>query len=100
MDKNPETVEKFRSALLKGWEAAMDPANAAAVLDEVKKLDKSTNEETIKKQLAATRELIKPSTSIKIGTIDIAAWKQTESIMLKEKQIKKKPPEIQGAKNF
>lgn len=86
---NPELVEKFLSALLKGWEASMDPANEAAVLNEVKKLDKSTNDEIMRQQLIATRELIKPSPVIKIGTIDIPAWKQTESIMLEEKQIKK-----------
>jgi len=86
---NPGIVEKFLNALLQGWEAAMDPANEATVLKVVKKLDKSTNDEIRKKQLNATRKLIKPSESIKIGTIDVKAWRQTEDIMLKEKLIKK-----------
>ena len=86
---SPELVEKFLTALLKGWEAAMDPANEAAVLEEIKKRDKSTNEEIMRQQLIATRDLIKPSPMIKIGTLDTAAWKQTESIMLEERQIKK-----------
>jgi NitT/TauT family transport system substrate-binding protein len=84
----PKRVKKFLRALLKGWEAAMDPVNETAVLAAVKKLDKGTQGMIRKEQLAATRKLIKPLPSTGIGTIDIAAWKQTEQIMLKEKQIK------------
>jgi len=72
----------------------MDPANEAAVLSAVKKLDKGTSDDIRRKQLIATRELIKPSASMKIGWIDVAAWEQTEKIMLKENQIKK-PVHIQ-----
>jgi len=86
---SPEVVKKFMDALLKGWEAAMDPANEADVLMEVKKQDKESNDELRRLQLIATRELIKPSATIKIGSMDIEAWKQTEAIMLSEKQIKK-----------
>jgi len=86
---HPKVVEKFLKALLKGWETAMDPANEEDALFVVKAFDKGASDEIRKKQLVATRELIKPSISVKIGTIDISAWKQTESIMLKEKQIKK-----------
>jgi NitT/TauT family transport system substrate-binding protein len=86
---HPKTVDKFLSALLKGWEAAMDPDNEVIALEVVKKLDKGKSDDIRQKQLAATRKLIKPSRAVKIGTIDIAAWKQTEEIMLKEKQIKK-----------
>jgi NitT/TauT family transport system substrate-binding protein len=85
----PEVVKKFMGALLKGWEAAMDPANEADVLMEVKKQDKESNDELRRLQLIATRELIKPSAGIKIGAMDVEAWKQTEAIMLNEKQIKK-----------
>lgn len=89
LKNKPHVVEKFVGALLKGWEAAMDPVNEAAVLKAVKRLDKSTNDDIMRQQLRATKELIKPSPSIAIGTIDREAWKQTERIMLKEKQIKK-----------
>ncbi len=85
----PEVVKQFMDALLKGWEAAMDPANEADVLTEVKKQDKESNDELRRLQLIATRELIKPSATVKIGTMDVEAWKQTEAIMLNEKQIKK-----------
>jgi len=94
LKKNPAVVEKFLNALLNGWEGAMDPANEAAVLSAVKKLDKGTSDDIRRKQLIATRELIKPSASMKIGWIDVAAWEQTEKIMLKENQIKK-PVHIQ-----
>ncbi len=89
MKKNPKIVEKFLTALLRGWEAAMDPANEALVLSAVKGLDKDADDRLRQLQLAATRKLIKPSPSVKIGTIDAEAWKQTEAIMLKENQIKK-----------
>jgi len=89
MKNNPDIVEEFLNALLKGWEEAMDPGNEEKVLKAVKKFDRGNNDDLRKKQLDATRKLIKPSALIKIGTIDINAWKQTESIMLGEKQIKK-----------
>ena len=89
LKKNPDTVKKFVAALLAGWEAAMDPANKSTVLAAIKKLDKGTFDDIRKKQLAATRKLIKPSASVRIGTIDTAAWKQTEQIMISEKQIKR-----------
>ncbi|WP_457552928.1 ABC transporter substrate-binding protein [Desulfobacula sp.] len=89
LKNKPDLVEKFLNALLKGWEAAMDPANEAKTLKVVKKRDKGINDDIRKKQLNVTRNLVKPSVSIKIGTIDMAAWQQTETIMLKEKQIKK-----------
>jgi len=89
LKERPDIVEKFVNALLKGWETAMDPANEAATLKVVKQKDRINSDETRRKQLTATRDLIKPSKSFKIGTINIKAWKQTESIMLREKQIKK-----------
>ncbi len=88
LKKHPETVNKFINALLAGWEAAMDSENEAVTLDVVKKLDKGKSDEIRQKQLSATRKLIKPSASLKIGIIDTVAWKQTEAIMLNEKQIK------------
>jgi len=89
MKNNPDIVEEFLNALLKGWEEAMDPGNEEKVLKAVKKFDRGNNNDIRKKQLGATRTLIKPSAHIKIGTNDNNAWKQTESIRLGEKQIKK-----------
>ncbi len=85
--KHPDTVKTFMTALLSAWEFAMDPANEARVLAEIKKKDKGTKDDIRKKQLDATRPLVKPATGVKIGTIDVKAWQQTESIMVKEKQV-------------
>ncbi len=82
-------MEKFLAALLQGWEAAMNPANETAVLAEVKQLEKDGQDDTMRKQLAATRELVQSAPAVKIGAVDKAAWQQTEAIMLKEKQIQR-----------
>jgi len=89
LKKNPYLVKAFLTALLKAWEAAMDPANEALVLETVKKKDKATQDDIRKKQLSATRQLIKPLKDLPIGRINIEAWKQTEEIMLARKQIRK-----------
>jgi NitT/TauT family transport system substrate-binding protein len=88
MKNHPARVKNFMGALLAAWEAAMDPSNEAAVLAAVKKRDKGTRDDIRQKQLTATRELIKPDKGVRIGRIDIAAWKQTETLMLNEQQIK------------
>ena len=87
MEKHPGTVKSFMTALLSAWEFAVDPANEPQVLAQIKKKDKSTRDDIRKKQLEATRPLIKPDKGTKIGIIDAGAWQQTESIMVKEKQI-------------
>ena len=88
MEKHPERARTFITALMAAWEFAMDPANADRVLAEVKKRDKGTRDDIRGRQLAVTRVLIKPDSGMKIGTIDTAAWIQTEAIMVKEEQVK------------
>ena len=88
--QHPDVVNKFLTALLKGWEDSMELKNEPDALQTIKKRDKEKNDDIRRKQMTATRDLVKPSRSIKIGYIDIKAWKQTEAIMLKENQIKKK----------
>lgn len=87
MEKHPDTVKAFMTALLSAWEFAVDPANEADVLALIKKKDKGTRDDIRQKQLQATRPLIKPDNRTKIGIIDARAWRQTESIMVKAKQI-------------
>lgn len=86
---DPDLVKHFLAALLTGWEDAMAPANEKKVLAALKTLDSGNTDEIRQQQLAATRSLVKPSGSIKIGTIDVTAWKQTETIMIQQGQIKK-----------
>jgi len=89
MNEQKKTVQTFLEALMKGWEASMDPGNEANTLATIKKFDKDSNDDNRKKQLTSTRSLVKPSLKIKVGTIDVASWKQTEEIMLDQMQIKK-----------
>ena len=90
MERRPELVRRFVTALLKGWEAAMDPAQEAAVLAAVKTLDRGVTDEIRQQQLTATRPLVKPSPAIRIGTIDRQAWIQTETIMAAQGLIRKR----------
>lgn len=91
----PDIVSVFAKSLLSAWEDAMNPLNEKAVLRAVKVFDKGTDDDILRQQLEATRNLIKPAEAVKIGTIDEAAWKQTEQIMLKE-QLIKNPVHIEG----
>jgi len=86
--EHPDTVRRFMKALLKGWEAGFKPENAKAALEMLAKFDRNTPGPILEKQLAMTRELVKPADTITIGTFDADAWRQTEQIMLQQKQIK------------
>ena len=83
-----DLTARFMSALLDAWEAAMDPANAKAVLASVKKFDTGTQGEIQAAQLNATRLLVKPQPDIPVGRIQTAAWARTETIMLDQALIK------------
>ncbi len=87
MAENADTVRKFRKALLKGWEEALAPENAEKTLETLAKFDKDTSPDIRRQQLEITRSLIKPGPDFPIGSIDTAAWKQTEKMMLDQKQI-------------
>ncbi len=87
IQRNPEMVRRFIRALLDGWEAALEPANATRALDILQQVDRDTPRELLEEQLTITRTLVKPASTLAIGTIDTAAWKQTEAIMLTQKQI-------------
>ncbi len=82
-----ETVNKFRKALIEGWQEAISPENSEKAVSVLRQFDQDTPVEIIRKQLAATRGLIKPGPESVIGSIDIPAWKQTEQIMLDQKLI-------------
>ena len=87
IQRHPETVRRFIRALLAGWEKALDPANARQALDMLQQFDRDTPRELLEEQLAITRTLVKPQPALVIGTIDTAAWKQTETIMRDQKQV-------------
>ena len=87
MKTNPDVVKKFVSALLQGWEDALDPENEEQALKTLRQFDIDTAADIMRKQLVITRSLIKPFKDTRIGTVDLAAWQQTEKIMLEQKQI-------------
>jgi NitT/TauT family transport system substrate-binding protein len=87
MKDRPQIVQKFTKALLQGWTEALDPPNHQNTLKTLQRFDKDTPLHILDRQLTATRKLIQPTPDFKIGTIDVAAWKQTEKIMLNQNQI-------------
>ena len=96
LKKNPDMVKRFVGALMEGWKASLETANEEKAMTTLRKYQKGTAQDIQLKQLAATRPLIQPTPDTKIGTIDVEAWKQTEQIMLKGKQIKQ-PVQVENA---
>ena len=87
LEEHPETVKRFKKALLQGWREALDPENMDKAIDTVLKYNQETPQEIVRKQLPATRILMLPESGFEFGKIDVAAWKQTEQIMLVQKLI-------------
>jgi len=82
-----ETVTKFLTALLSGWQEGLDPANTTTALEIMQMYDRDTPLETLAKQLEVTRNLMIPTSGTGVGAIDVAAWKETERIMLEQQLI-------------
>ncbi|MGD8293386.1 MAG: ABC transporter substrate-binding protein, partial [Desulfobacterales bacterium] len=87
IEERPETVKRFMTALLEAWREALDPVNKDKSIKTVLKYNQETPEEIVRKQLPATRNLMLPEPGFEFGKIDVAAWKQTEQIMLAQKLI-------------
>jgi len=87
LEKHPETVKRFLTALLKGWRAALDPRNQEQAIQVLLESDRETPEAIIRRQLSVTRDLMLPSVGIEFGKMDAAAWKQTEEVMRAQKLI-------------
>jgi NitT/TauT family transport system substrate-binding protein len=87
MESRPDTVKRFITALLQGWRDALDPANKEKAIKTVLQFDKETPEDLVRQQLPVTRKLMLPEPDSEFGKIDVAAWKQTEQIMLAQKLI-------------
>lgn len=86
-EERTDLVEKFSRALLRGWRHAMDPHRLAQTVQTLRRFDRDTPADTLRQQITVTRGLIHPKPEIPIGTIDTAAWKQTEQIMLNQQLI-------------
>jgi NitT/TauT family transport system substrate-binding protein len=87
LEQHPQTVQKFLQALLEGWRRALDPANADQVLAMIQLYDRDTPLPLLRQQLDITRQMVQPTAESVIGRIDVAAWQQTEAIMLAQNLI-------------
>ncbi|NVM20843.1 MAG: ABC transporter substrate-binding protein [Desulfobacterales bacterium] len=87
LKERSDIVHKFTKALLQGWREALNPANCGKAVKTICRFDKDTPVHIIRKQLQATRILMKPSPEVEIGRIDTKAWIETERIMLEQKLI-------------
>ena len=85
--EKPELVKKFLSALLAGWQKALDPENQGEVIKTLQTYDPDTPRPILEEQLKSTRELVQPHLTVVIGAIDEKGWAQTEQIMRAQKQL-------------
>jgi len=85
--EHPKIVQRFMKALIGGWQAAMDLKNQARAFETLKRIDKESPPDLLKQQIELTRALVHPNPAVPIGTIDVEAWQQTETIMLRQNQI-------------
>jgi len=81
VEKRPETVKRFVTALLAGWRQALDPQNQDAAVKVLLDADRETPEDVVRRQLPITRDLMQTTPASAFGRIDVAAWQQTEQIM-------------------
>ena len=86
-ESRPDTVKRFITALLQSWREALDPANKEKAIKTVLQFNKETPVAIVRQQLPVTRKLMLPKPEFEFGKIDVAAWKQTEHIMLTQKLI-------------
>lgn len=87
VERHPETVKRFLSALLQGWREALDPQNEEQAVRVLAQMDRETPEAVVRRQLAVTRELMLPAAGAAFGKIDLDDWKQTAQIMADQQLI-------------
>lgn len=88
LQQQPDVVNRFMTALMRGWREAMAPANRETALEILRRFDKDTTPAILSQQFDTTVKLVKPHGDTEIGRIDVDAWRQTEKIMLDQQQIK------------
>ena len=87
LTERPELVSRFLTALLAGWQQALDPTNQEEAIKTLQQYDPDTPLPILEEQLKITRELIQPTSAFAIGTIDIKGWEQTKNIMHAQKLL-------------
>ncbi len=80
--ENPELVERFLRAYIKGWDYAIkNPDDAAKIMNKLNpKFTKSVQLE----MMNLTIPYISPSENFKIGSMTMDGWDETQKIMLEE----------------
>ncbi|MEW5909326.1 MAG: ABC transporter substrate-binding protein [Thermodesulfobacteriota bacterium] len=86
-ENQPQLVRRFLKGVLEGWAESLNVKNQDIAVKILQSYEKETQTEILKKQIELTRSLVQPNPAIPIGTIDIEAWKQTETIMFRQHQI-------------
>jgi NitT/TauT family transport system substrate-binding protein len=88
--EHKSTVQSFLDATLHGWADGIAAGNldraARAVM--LAAGDTASDVETIKSQIQQTGPLVKLNPQYHIGTIDIGAWKETETTMYEARLLK------------
>lgn len=87
LETKPELVKLFVHSLIKGWQQAMASGAQDRTLKILGQYDRETPPELLRQQLKITKSLILPDPKVSLGAIDVAAWKQTETILLDQKLI-------------
>jgi NitT/TauT family transport system substrate-binding protein len=87
VEKHPETVKRFRTALLEGWRDALDPRHEEQAVQVLLEADRETPEPVVRRQLAVTRDLMLLPAGGEFGKIDAAAWRETEKILRAQELI-------------
>jgi NitT/TauT family transport system substrate-binding protein len=87
LTERPELVSRFLTALLAGWQQALDPTNQEEAIKTLQQYDTDTPRAILEEQLKITRELIQPTTALAIGRIDEKGWEQTKNIMQAQKLL-------------
>ena len=87
LKEKPELVKRFLTALLAGWQQALDPKNQEEAIKTLQTYDPDTPRPILDEQLKITRELVQPEPILAIGTIDQKGWEQTKRIMRTQEQL-------------
>ncbi len=93
-DQHPELVVRFVKALLKAWADALSEENLENAVALLKRYAPETPKPILEEQIRATRTLVLPDGVAMPGMIDMAAWRQTEQIMV-DQQLIDKPVKIE-----
>ena len=83
--EDPELVERFLRAYIKGWEYAVQhPTEAANIMN---KLNPKFSKDAQLEMMNLTLPYISPEKDFKIGSMTMAGWRETQQVMLDEKII-------------